>query len=120
MVCGSSVACRFVKLSVDTPLSRFVRGALERVARLVSHPDLRHRCRRLAADMQALSVSGAMPSRSELSADRIGRHDAADCEMLAAAMLAVDLALSTELAGPSPLPMPDREEQWARRLSSAI
>lgn len=57
-----------------------------------------------------------MPSRSELSADRIGRHDAADREMLAAAKLAVDLVLPTELAGPRPLPMPDREEQWARRL----
>ncbi len=110
------VACRFVELSVDTPRNRFVRGALETVARIVLQPDLRHRCRRLAADMQALGVSGAMPSRSELSADRIGRHDAADREMLAAAKLAMDLALPTEQAGTRPLPMPDREEQWARRL----
>lgn len=116
LLARGAVACRFVELSVDTPRNRFVRGALEAVARLVSHPDLRHRCRRLAADMQALGVSGAMPSRSELSADRIGRHDAADREMLAAAKLAVDLVLPTELAGPRPLPMPDREEQWARRL----
>lgn len=116
LLARGSVACRFVELSVDTPRNRFVRGALEAVARLVSHPDLRHRCRRLAADMQALGVSGGMPSRSELSADRIGRHDAADREMLAAAKLAVDLVLPTELAGPRPLPMPDREEQWARGL----
>ncbi|MFZ1415136.1 MAG: hypothetical protein WAS73_11250, partial [Defluviicoccus sp.] len=33
------VACRFVELSVDTPRNRFVRGALEAVARLVSRPD---------------------------------------------------------------------------------
>lgn len=116
LLARGAVACRFVELSVDTPRNRFVRGALETVARLVSHPDLRHRCRRLAADMQALGVSGTMPSRSELSADRIGRHDAADREMLAAAKLAMDLVLPTELAGPRPLPMPDREEQWARRL----
>jgi 5-methylcytosine-specific restriction enzyme subunit McrC len=110
------VACRFVELSVDTPRNRFVRGALEAVARLVSRADLRHRCRRLAADMQALGVSGAMPSRAELSADRIGRHDAADREMIDAARLAMDLVLPTERAGPRPLPMPDREERWARRL----
>ena len=116
LLARGAVACRFVELSVDTPRNRFVRGALETVARLVSHPELRHRCRRLAADMQALGVSGAMPSRSELSADRIGRHDAADREMLAAAKLAMDLVLPTERAGPRPLPMPDREEQWARRL----
>ena len=116
LLARGAVACRFVELTVDTPRNRFVRGALEAVARLVSHQDLRHRCRRLAADMQALGISGAMPSRSELSADRIGRHDAADCEMLAAAKLAMDLALPTERAGPRPLPMPDREEQWARRL----
>jgi len=36
--------------------------------------------------------------------------------MLAAAILAMDLVLPTERAGPRPLPMPDREEQWARRL----
>jgi 5-methylcytosine-specific restriction enzyme subunit McrC len=116
LLARGAVACRFVELSVDTPRNRFVRGALEAVARLVSQPDLRHRCRRLAADMQALGVSGAMPSRSELGADRIGRHDAADREMLAAAKLAMDLVLPTERAGPRPLPMPDREEQWARRL----
>ncbi|CAA7618469.1 5-methylcytosine-specific restriction endonuclease system specificity protein McrC [Magnetospirillum sp. SS-4] len=110
------VACRFVELSVDTPRNRFVRGALEAVARLVSRPDLRHRCRRLATDMQALGVSGTIPSRTELSTDRIGRHDAADHEMLAAAKLAMDLMLPTERAGPRPLPMPEREDQWARRL----
>lgn len=111
-----AVACRFVELSVDTPRNRFVRGALEAVARLVARPDLRHRCRKLAVDMKALGVSGEMPSRAELGADRIGRHDAADREMLAAAKLAMDLVLPTEQAGPRPLPMPDREEQWARRL----
>jgi len=116
LLARGAVACRFVELSVDTPRNRFVRGALETVARLVSQPELRHRCRRLAADMKALGVSGAVPSRSELGADRIGRHDAADRVMLAAAKLAMDLVLPTEVAGPRPLPMPDREEQWARRL----
>lgn len=110
------VACRFIELSVDTPRNRYVRGALEAVARLVTRPELRHRCRRLASDMQAQGVAGTMPSRAELSADRIGRHDAKDSEMLAAAMLAMDLVLPTERAGARRLPMPEREEQWARRL----
>jgi len=116
LLARGAVACRFVELSVDTPRNRFVRGALEAVARLVTRPELRHRCRRLAADMQALGVAGVMPSRAELSADRIGRHDATDSEMLAAAMLAMNLVLPTERAGLRALPMPDREEQWARRL----
>lgn len=116
LLARGAVACRFVELSVDTPRNRYVRGALEAVARLVTRPELRHRCRRLAADMQALGVAGVMPSRAELSTDRIGRHDATDSEMLAAAMLAMDLVLPTERAGPRALPMPDREEQWARRL----
>ncbi|KQZ92791.1 restriction endonuclease [Mesorhizobium sp. Root157] len=116
LLARGAVACRFVELSVDTPRNRYVRGALDAVARLVTRPELRHRCRRLAADMQALGVAGVMPSRAELSADCIGRHDATDSEMLAAAMLAMDLVLPTERAGLRALPMPDREEQWARRL----
>ena len=116
LLARGAVACRFLELTVDTPRNRFVRGALEAVARLVTCSVLRHRCRRLAADMQSLGVAGTMPSRTELSADRIGRHDAADREMLAAAILAMDLILPTEQAGSRPLPIPDREEQWARRL----
>ena len=116
LLARGAVACRFLELTVDTPRNRFVRGALEAVARLVTCSELRHRCRRLAADMQTLGVAGTMPSRTELSADRIGRHDTADLEMLAAAILAMDLVLPTEQAGSRPLPTPDREEQWARRL----
>ena len=36
--------------------------------------------------------------------------------MVAAAQLAFELALPTELSGTSMLPLPDREETWARRL----
>lgn len=72
LLARGAVACRFIELSVDTPRNRFVRGALEAVARLVSRPDLRHRCRRLAADMQALGVSGAMPSRPNSAPTALG------------------------------------------------
>ena len=116
LLARGAVACRFVELSIDTLRNRFVRGALETVARLVARPELRHRCRRAAANMQALGVSGTMPTRTELSLDRIGRHDTVDREMLAAAILAMDLVLPTERAGPRPLPMPEREERWARDL----
>jgi 5-methylcytosine-specific restriction enzyme subunit McrC len=116
LLARGAVACRYLELSVDTPRNRFVRGALETVARLVTRADLRHRCRRLAADMQAMGVSGSLPTRAELGSDRIGRHDAADREMLTLAKLAMDLMLPTERAGPTPLPIPDREERWARRL----
>ena len=41
------VACQFEELTIDSPRNRFVRAALETVARLVSQPALAHRCRGL-------------------------------------------------------------------------
>lgn len=61
-------------------------------------------------------MAGGRPSRAELSADRIGRHDATESEMLAAAMLATDLVLPAERTGLISLPGPDLGEQSARRL----
>jgi 5-methylcytosine-specific restriction enzyme subunit McrC len=51
-----------------------------------------------------------------MSADQFGRHDAHDRHMVAAAKLACDLALPTEVAGRHMLPLPDREEIWVRHL----
>jgi 5-methylcytosine-specific restriction enzyme subunit McrC len=51
-----------------------------------------------------------------MSADRLGRHDANDRYMVAAAKLAFDLALPTEVSGPNVLALPDREERWVRWL----
>ena len=48
--------------------------------------------------------------------EHFGRHDAGDRFMVAAARLAFDLALPTELSGTDVLPLPDREERWVRRL----
>ncbi len=110
------VACRFDDLSIDTPRNRFVRAALESICRIVRRPDVAHRCRTLAAGMKAQGVSGAAPTRAEISADRFGRHDADDWVMVAAAKLAFDLTLPTELQGASALSLPDREEIWVRRL----
>ncbi len=110
------VACRFEELTVDTLRNRFVRVALERLARIVRRQDLKHRCRALAESLRMMGVKGTSPSRSEVGADRFGRHDVSDRAMVAAAWLAFDLALPTEDAGQKHLPSPDRDEVWARRL----
>jgi 5-methylcytosine-specific restriction enzyme subunit McrC len=110
------VACKFDELTIDTPRNRFVRVALEAISRVVQRDDLAHRCRKLASDMKAMGVSGNPPTRAQMSADRFGRHDSDDRFMVAAAKLAFDLALPTEVSGRNVLALPDREERWVRRL----
>lgn len=110
------IACRFDELTVDTPLNRYVRAALESVSRVVRRRDIAYRCRSLASTMKIIGVSGHEPSRAEIGALRFGRCDASDRLMLAAAALAFDLALPTEAAGDNVLSLPDREVAWVRRL----
>jgi 5-methylcytosine-specific restriction enzyme subunit McrC len=110
------VACRFDELTIDTPRNRFVRAALETIARVVHRSDVAHRCRALAGAMKAMGVSGNAPSRAEMSSDRFGRHDMDDQFMVAAAKLAFDLALPTESAGGNVLALPDRDVVWVRKL----
>jgi 5-methylcytosine-specific restriction enzyme subunit McrC len=110
------IACRFEELTVDSPRNRFVRTALESVARLVNKPELAHRCRGLAHGLHRQGVVGEAPSRRQISAERFGLHDQADQAMLAAARLAMDLALPTEEAGPHALLDPQRCVHWLRRL----
>jgi 5-methylcytosine-specific restriction enzyme subunit McrC len=110
------VACRFDELTIDTPRNRYVRGALETIAGLVRKADLSHRCRSLASGMKAMGVSGEAPTRAQMSTDRFGRNDADDRLMVAAAKLALDLALPTEVAGSHVLNLPDRDAVWVRRL----
>lgn len=110
------VACRFDELTIDTPRNRFVRAALETISRIVQREDVSHRCRLLASGMKAMGVSGDAPTRSQMSTDRFGRNDADDRFMVAAAKLAFDLALPTEVAGTNVLTLPDREVTWVRRL----
>jgi 5-methylcytosine-specific restriction enzyme subunit McrC len=109
------VACRFDELTLDTARNRFVRAALERIARITSQ-DVGHRCRNLAGDLGRAGVSGVAPSRAELARDRISRNDAEDRFMLALARLALDLALPTEEAGTTAFTEPGRDEHWVRRL----
>lgn len=110
------VACRFDELTIDTPRNRFVRAALETISRIVQRKDVSHRCRSLASGMKAMGVSGDVPTRAQMSTDRIGRNDADDRLMVAAARLAFALALPTEAAGTNVLNLPEREATWVRRL----
>ena len=113
------VACTFDELTVDTPRNRFVKAALDLLAGIVSDRDLAHRCRANSASMERAGVTEDTSSerrRPRMSISRLGRLDAADRQMLAAARLAFDLALPTEDSGTSHLVSPDRDEVWARRL----
>lgn len=110
------VACRFDDFTVNTPRNRMVRAALDVIARVVRRPDLGRRCHALAASLKQAGVSGGRPSRTEMSTDRMGRHDSGDRFMLAAARLALDLALPLETKGEHCLAAPDRDIHWIRRL----
>lgn len=110
------VACQFDDFTVNTPRNRFVRAALDSVARIVFRPELAHRCRVLAGSLKRIGVTGEKPSQTEVSADRFGRHDTGDKLMVEAAHLAFDLALPTEASGSKLLSLPDREITWVRRL----
>jgi 5-methylcytosine-specific restriction enzyme subunit McrC len=110
------IACRFEELTVDSPRNRYVRVALDSVARLVRKPDLAHRCRGLAHSLRVQGVVGEAPSRQQISTERFGRHDQADQAMLAAARLAMDLALPAEEAGPNAVLDPQRCVRWLRTL----
>ena len=110
------IACRFEDFTVNTPRNRYVRSALETIANIVTRSDLAHRCRVLAGTLKRIGVTGERPGRWEVSADRFGRHEAGDKQMVAAANLAFDLALPTEMTGSKLLASPDREITWVRRL----
>lgn len=110
------VACRFDELTIDTPRNRYVRGALEVIARIVKRPDVASRCKSLARGFAARGVLSRLPTRAEMSVAQFGRNDSGDRLMVTAAKLAFDLALPTEFAGANLLSMPGREEVWVRRL----
>ena len=110
------VACRFDELTIDTPRNRFVRAALEKISRLATQGAAAHRCRKLAYEFKTMGVAGLPPSPAEMRSDHFGRRDADDRFMVAAALLAFELALPTELPGSYALPLPDREERWVRLL----
>ncbi len=110
------VACRFDELTVDTPRNRYIRAALERVARVVRRPELGTQCRTLATTLARIGVVGERPTRRDVSIGSFGRLDAHDRRMVTAAHLAFDLALPTEATGMRHMSSPERKEQWFRNL----
>lgn len=110
------VACRFEHLTVDTPRNQFVRAAIDSIAGIVRRSELAHRCKALSICLERLGVSKRRPSRTEISTERYGRHDASDRFMVDAARLAFDLLLPTEMMGRSRMQLPARDSHWIRRL----
>lgn len=111
------VACHFDELTIDTPRNRYVRAALESISKIVKNKDLAHRCRSLDVRLRLMGVSQRRPSRSQVSVDRFGRHDAEDQPMVTAAHLAFNLALPTESEGTKQLHSPERNNlPWLRKL----
>jgi 5-methylcytosine-specific restriction enzyme subunit McrC len=110
------VACRFEDHTFDTPRNRLVRAALYAVSGRVAEAVLSHRCRTLAGDLGRLGVAGIRPSRAEMTADRIARHDAEDQLMVTLARIVFDLVLPTEEAGDQALTALNRDEVLVRKL----
>lgn len=111
-----AVACRFEEFTFDTPRNRLVRAALDALAARVSDAELVHNCRRLAGILGRQGVGGIKPSRAELSADRIGRHDADDLLMVTLARLVFDLVIPTEDAGGHAMSRVEKDEALVRTL----
>ncbi|TGQ04500.1 5-methylcytosine-specific restriction endonuclease system specificity protein McrC [Mesorhizobium sp. M2E.F.Ca.ET.219.01.1.1] len=110
------VACRFEEFTFDTPRNRLVRAALDSLANRLDDWTLAHECRRLAGDLGRQGVGGIKPSRAELSADRIGRHDADDLLMVTLARLVFDLVLPTEDSGGHTLTRVEKDIVLVRHL----
>jgi 5-methylcytosine-specific restriction enzyme subunit McrC len=110
------VSCRFENLTVNTPRNRFVKAALDVVARIVRDKKMAIRCRGLISNLKQLGVTGEKPTKSEVLANQYGYHDAEDNQMVAAAFLVFELSIPTENIGNKLVVKPDRDDIWVRKL----
>lgn len=110
------VACRFEELTLDTPRNQLVRAALERLSGWLDNEDLCHRCRTLAHALGRAGVSGTKPSRAEIAADQIARHEGEDRLMVSLAKAVFDLVLPTEQEGTRSLLKAQRDQTAFRKL----
>lgn len=110
------VACRFDELTIDTPRNRFVRAALSVLGDILDDGNLAHRSKTLAGAFGRAGVSGARPSRTEMTTDQIGRHEAEDRLMVSLARAVFDLVLPTEKEGARALLEARRENTEFRKL----
>src|ERR1035437_6897822 len=98
------------------PGNRLVRAALSVVSGRVQDAELAHRCRTLASDLGRLGVGGVGPSRGEITADRIGRHDADARLMVTLARIVFAFVLPPEAAGDLVLTQVEGAQVLARFL----
>ncbi|KHA51919.1 5-methylcytosine-specific restriction endonuclease system specificity protein McrC [Sulfitobacter geojensis] len=110
------VACRFDELTLDTPRNRLVLAALERLPSCLEDAVLAHRCRTLVHALGRAGVSSVMPSRTEIAADQIARHEGDDRLMISLAKAVFDLVLPTEQVGTRTLLKSQRDETEFRKL----
>ena len=118
------IACSFDELTTDTPRNRYVKAALSYLHRTVSGTELKRRCRITASALERAGVGTDDPRTVKRDIGRspssVGRTNAEDRQMLAAAELAFNLWVPTEDTGQAQVPVPDREEaRWVRRLFEA-
>lgn len=110
------VMCRYEDLTQNTPRNRLVRVALEQMSRRVRNSDLAADCRQLAGVLAAAGVVTALPTRAEMSRDRIARHDSDDRLMVAASRLALDLVLPSEAGNDAYATRLQRDETLLRTI----
>ncbi len=110
------VACRFDELTLDTPRNRLVLAALERLSGHLEDTLLAHRCRTLVSALGRAGVSSVIPSRTEIAADQIARHEGDDRLMVSLAKVAFDLVLPTEQEGSRTMLKAQRDETNFRKL----
>ena len=116
------IACSFDELTTDTPRNRLVKAALQELTKIIRKKDLTRRCLTAIGALERAGVRNELSltfRRGTGSAVVVGRTSSEDLQMFAAAQLAFNLNLPTEVSGSSRLPAPDRDEVWARRLFEA-
>jgi len=110
------VSCTFERLTTNTPRNRYVRAALEQLAKITSQKQLSKRCRSLAFSMDRLGVAQGKPTGYSSKSERLGRSDFEDQKMLSAADLAFDLMLPTQVSGDRHILRPETDIRWLRKL----
>jgi 5-methylcytosine-specific restriction enzyme subunit McrC len=110
------IACRFEELTIDTPRNQLVRAALGRLSSWLDDELLAHRCRTLGNALGRAGVSGGVPSRAQLAADQIARHEGEDRLMVSLAQAVFDLVLPMESTGSRSMLKAQRGETEFRKL----
>ncbi len=110
------VACKFDELTLDTPRNRLVLSALKQLSNWLEDAELAQQCRTFAYALGRAGVSSIMPSRTEIAADQIARHEGDDRLMVSLAKAVFDLVLPTEQKGTRTTPKAQRDETEFRKL----